>query len=131
MTRVFIADTRTEERFALNLLLKDMDLEVVGEAADWDSTLAQLPTSRTEMLLVDWDLLPNAARAALDDLRQACSAAISIVLISRLDARQQAAISSGADRFISKVENIERVTGCFRAVAASIDEQLAGADAGS
>ena len=33
-------------------------MEVVGEAADWSTTLANAPATRLDMLLVDWDLLP-------------------------------------------------------------------------
>ena len=95
-------------------------MEVVGEAADWATTLAQAPISRTDMLLVDWDILPNAPNAALEALRQACPAALVIILISHLDARHQAAVSAGADAFISKGEMPERVAEHLRAVAASI-----------
>ena len=123
MTRVFIADTRTEERFALQLLLADLKLEVVGEAADWATTLAQAPVRHTELLLVDWDLIPSDPIKALDGLRTACPAALSIVLISRHDARQQAAISSGADIFISMGDTADRVANRFRAVAESLREQ--------
>ena len=41
MTRVFLADAQPEERSALRLLLLDLNMEVVGEAADWPTTLAQ------------------------------------------------------------------------------------------
>ena len=120
MTRVFLADSQPEERSALRLLLLDLKLEVVGETADWFTTLSQAPTSRTDMLLVDWDLLPNSPTAALEELRKACPAALVIVLISHLDARHQAALSAGADAFISKGETPERVAERLRAVAASV-----------
>ena len=120
MTRVFLADAILEERSALRLLLLDLKLEVVGEAADWPTTLALAPVSRTEMLLVDWELLPNAPTAALVELRKACPAALVIVLISHLDARQQAALSAGADAFISKGEIPERVAERLRIAAASV-----------
>jgi DNA-binding NarL/FixJ family response regulator len=120
MTRVFIADGKTEERSALRLLILDLKMDVAGEAADWPTTLAQAPVRRTEMLLIDWELLPNSPTAALDVLRRACPAALVIVLISQLDARQQAAISSGADAFISKGETPDRVAERLRAVAASV-----------
>ena len=120
MTRVFIADGKTEERSALRLLILDLKMDVAGEAADWPRTLAQAPLSRTDMLLIDWDLLPNSPTAALDELRRACPAALVIVLISHLDARQQAALSSGADAFISKGETPDRVAERLRAVAASV-----------
>jgi DNA-binding NarL/FixJ family response regulator len=121
MTRVFLADALTEERAALRLMLLDLNMEIAGEAADWPATLAQAPISRTDMLLVDWDLLPSVApTAALSELREACPEALVIVLISHLDARQQAALSAGADAFISKGETPERVAERLRTVAASI-----------
>ncbi len=121
MTRVYVADARPEERSALRLLLLDLKMEVIGEAADWFTTLVQVPISRVDMLLVDWDLLPNnAPNVALDGLRKACPSALVIVLISHLDARKQAALSIGADAFISKDETPERVAEHLRAVAAGI-----------
>ncbi len=121
MTRVYLADARPEERSALRLLLLDLKMEVVGEAADWFTTLGQVPINRVDMLLVDWDLLPiNRPSAALDELRRSCPAALVVVLISHLDARTQAALSVGADAFISKDEAPDRVAEHLRAVAASI-----------
>lgn len=120
MTRVYIANGKPEERSALRLVLLDLKMEVAGEGADWQTTLTQAPISRTDMLLIDWELLPtDSPTAALDELRKACPAALVIVLISHLDARQQAALSAGADAFISKGESPERVAERLRAVAAS------------
>jgi DNA-binding NarL/FixJ family response regulator len=120
MTRVYLADAKPEERSALRLLLLDLKMEVAGEAADWSATLAQAPLNHMDMLLIDWDLLPNSPTAALDELRRACPAALVIVLISHLDARQQAALSAGADAFISKGETPQRVAERLQAVAASV-----------
>jgi DNA-binding NarL/FixJ family response regulator len=120
MTRVYLADAIPDERSALRLLLLDLNMIVVGEAADWLTTLAQAPIRRTDMLLVDWNILPSAPNAALEELRKACPAALVIILISHLDARHQAAVSAGADAFISKGEMPERVADHLRAVAASI-----------
>ena len=120
MTRVYVADAKFEERSALRLLLLDLKMEVVGEAADWATTLAQAPISRTDMLLIEWDLLPNSPTKALEILRRACPAALVIILISHLDARQQAALSAGADAFISKGETPDRVAERLRVAAASI-----------
>ena len=121
MTRVYLADALTDERSALRLMLLDLNMELAGEAADWATTLAQAPLNRTDMLLIDWSLLPSITPvAALDQLRRACPAALVIVLISHLDARQQAALSSGADAFISKGETPERVAERLLSVAASV-----------
>jgi DNA-binding NarL/FixJ family response regulator len=121
MTRVYLADAKPEERSALRLMLLDLMMEVVGEAADWSTTLAQVPVCHTDMLLVDWDLLPSEPATALEELRKACPAALVVILISQLEARQQAALSAGADAFISKGEMPEQVAARLRAVAASID----------
>ena len=120
MTRIYLADSQPEERSALHLLLLDLKMEVVGEAADWLTTLAQAPVSRADMLLVDWELLPDSPNAALKKLRKACPAALVIILVSHLDARQQAALSAGADTFISKGEMPERVAERLRVAAASV-----------
>jgi DNA-binding NarL/FixJ family response regulator len=120
MIRVYLADAIIEERSALRLLLLDLKMEIAGEAADWVTTLAQVPVCRTNMLLIEWDLLPTSPTAALDQLRKACPAALVIVLISHLDARKQAALSAGADAFISKDELPERVAERLRIAAASI-----------
>jgi DNA-binding NarL/FixJ family response regulator len=112
MTRVYVADAKPEERSALRLLLLDLKMEVVGEAADWFTTLVQVPIS-----LVD---INNAPNVALDGFRKACPAALVVVLISHLDARKQAALSAGADAFISKDEAPDRVAEHLRDVAASV-----------
>ena len=120
MTRVYISDAKLEERNALRLVLLDLNMEVAGEAADWATTLAQMPISRIDMLLIDWDMLPINSTVALGVLRKACPGALVIVLISHLDARQQAALSAGADAFISKGETPERVAQRLQAVAANV-----------
>jgi DNA-binding NarL/FixJ family response regulator len=121
MTRVYLADALTEERSALRLMLLDLSMVVAGEAADWTTVLAQAPVSLIDMLLIDWGLLPRISpTAALQELRRACPAALVIVLISHLDARQQAALSSGADAFISKGETPDRVSERLRLVAAGL-----------
>lgn len=107
MKRAYLADAQTEERSALRLMLLDLNLQVIGEAADWPTTLAQAPASRPNMV-VDWGLVANGLGAVhssssvgtsgqpLVKLRLACATAVVIVLISYLDALQQAALSAGA-----------------------------------
>ena len=118
MTRVFIADALLEERNALRVVLQDLLMMVVGEAEDWATTLALAPATDLDMLVVDWNLLPSdLGIQALGILRKICSSAIIVVLISHLDSRQQAALSAGADAFISKNESPERVAERFRLAA--------------
>jgi DNA-binding NarL/FixJ family response regulator len=118
MTRVFVADNQPEVRSALRLLLQDLGMQVVGEAANWATALAQASGTQPDMVVVEWDMIP--ADTSLVELRATCPAAIVIVLISHLDARHQAALSAGADSFISKGETPDRVATRLRAAAASI-----------
>jgi DNA-binding NarL/FixJ family response regulator len=120
MTRVYVANADADERSALSLLLQDLQMEIAGEAADWLTTLAQAPISHADMLLVDWTLIPGVSSTALEELRKACPAALVIILISQLDARQQAALSAGADAFISKDETPDRVAERLRIAAAGV-----------
>jgi DNA-binding NarL/FixJ family response regulator len=108
MKRVFLADAYPDERSALRLLLMHLNLQIVGEAIDWPSTLALAPPTNPDLVVVDWGLVCSESGEALMELRMACPATIAIVLISHLDAREQAAISAGADAFISKGETSER-----------------------
>ena len=56
MKRVYLADAQTDERSALRLMLLHLNLQVVGEAADWPTALAQAPVTRPD-LVVDWGLV--------------------------------------------------------------------------
>ena len=109
MKRVYIADANPDERSALRLLLLDLNLKIVGEAADWSTAMVQAPRAHPDMVVVDWGLVATGPGTNLLDLRQACAAGMVIVLISHLDAREQAALSAGADAFISKGETSERI----------------------
>jgi DNA-binding NarL/FixJ family response regulator len=117
MTRVYLADGKHSERSALRLLLNDLNFEVIGEAADWATLAQEVPTRSTEILLVDFSLLPRGSATALAALRLACSSPILVILLSPLDARQQAALSAGADAFISKNETPQRLAEHLHSVA--------------
>ncbi len=121
MTRVYLADDLPDERSALRMMLLDLEMEVIGEAADWSATLANAPSTRLDMLLISWDLLPIGwGVEALAKLRAACPGAIVVVLASNLEARQQAALSAGVDVFISKNDTPERVALHLRLAAARV-----------
>ena len=117
MIRVLLAAPQPDVCAALRLMLLDLSMEVVGEAADWPTILALAPESQPDMLLVDWELITVDSGNTLTQLRAVCPSAAVIVLISQLDARQQAALSAGADAFISKGEMPERVAGRLLAAA--------------
>ncbi|MBK7895570.1 MAG: response regulator transcription factor [Anaerolineaceae bacterium] len=118
MIRVFLADSQMKVRSAMRLLLQDLNMQVVGDAADWPMTLSQAFGTQPDMLVVDWDLIPH--HSSLQELRATCPATVVIVLISHLDARNQAALSAGADSFISKGDTPDRIAERLRAAAANI-----------
>ena len=120
MVRVYIADAMPSERLALRLMVLDLSMEVAGEADDWSITLAQAPTCHTDILMLEWNLLPRVPSAALAELRKACPKALVIILIGSLADHQQAAMSFGADMFISKGELPERVAEHLSAAAAQL-----------
>jgi DNA-binding NarL/FixJ family response regulator len=120
MKRAFLADAQPDERSAFRIILQDLDMQVVGEAADWSSVLALAPATRPDLVVVDWDLVSDESGAALPKLREACPGAVVIVLISHLDPRHQAALSAGADSFISKGETSMRVAERLRDAVASL-----------
>ena len=119
MTHIFLADAQSTERAALRLMVLDLKMDVVGEAFDWPTTLAKAPTTNLDLLLIEWSLLPPDPSAALSLLRMACPHTIIVVLISHLDTRRQAALSVGADAFISKSETPDRIAERLRAAANS------------
>jgi DNA-binding NarL/FixJ family response regulator len=120
MKRAFLADAQSDERSAFRLILQDLDMQVVGEAGDWPTALAMAPATRPDMLMVDWGLVADGSGADLAELRLACPTAVLIILVSHLSAREQAALSAGADAFISKGETSDRVSERLRAAVASI-----------
>lgn len=120
MKRVYIADANLDERSALRLLLVDLKLKIVGEADDWPTAFAQAPPTRPDLILVDWGLVNNGSSTGLLELRKACSTAVVIILISHLDAQEQAAHSAGADTFISKGETSDRVVERLRFAVESL-----------
>ena len=120
MKRVYLADSQSDERLAFRLILQDLKMQVVGEAADWSTALAQAPAANPDMLMVDWGLVAARSGADLAEMRLACSTAVMIVLVSHLSAREQAALSAGADAFISKDETSDQVADRLRDAVASI-----------
>jgi DNA-binding NarL/FixJ family response regulator len=109
MKRVFLAVAQSDERSALRLMLAHLNLQLAGEARDWPNTLALAPATYPNIVLIDWGLVSAESAQALPDLRKACEPGVVIVLISHLEAREQAALSAGADVFISKDETSERI----------------------
>lgn len=124
MTRIYIADALLKERSALRLVFLDLKMEITGQAADWLTTVSQVPFSYTDILLIDWELLPSSPTQAIEELRKLCSVTLVIVLISYLSVRQQVALSVGADFFISKGEMPQQIIEHLETIVASINMKI-------
>jgi DNA-binding NarL/FixJ family response regulator len=120
MKRVYLSVAHPDERSALRLMLTHLNLLIVGEAADWLTTVALAPATLPDMVLVDWGMVANGSGNRLVDLREACPTVVLIILISHLEAREQAAQSAGADAFISKGEPAERIVERLQAAVESL-----------
>ncbi len=119
MIRILLGSPQSDMRKALRLLVQDLGMEVVGEAADWDTILDLAPTTQPDMMVIDWDLMPLSSGNRLPELRAVSPTAVVIVLISHLNARDQAATLAGADVFISKEEASTRMAERIKVAAAN------------
>jgi len=113
--RVLLADDRPKTRFALRLLLeRQPGIQVVGEAADAKELLVQAKVTSPTVVLLDWEL-PNvgADGSALSALREMCPHLCVIALSGRPEMRK-AALAAGADAFVSKTDQPERLLAAVR-----------------
>ena len=116
--RILLADDKPEIRSALRLLLEDeAGLQIVGEVGDADELLASLGRACPDVVLLDWELPGLAGDSPPGALRERCPRLIVIALSSRPEARP-AALSAGADAFVSKGDPPERLLSALRTVGA-------------
>jgi DNA-binding NarL/FixJ family response regulator len=107
--RVLLADDQTKVRSALRLLLEqEPGLSVVGEAAEAEDLLAQVEVTQPDLVLLDWELPGLRTDDRLSALRALCPQLKVIALSGQPEARR-AALSAGADAFVSKGEPPERL----------------------
>ena len=116
--RVLLADDQSKVRSALRLLLEqEPELSVVGEAAEVEDLLAQVEATQPDLVLLDWELPGLRADDRLSALRTLCPRLKVIALSGRPEARR-AALSAGADAFVSKGDPPEQllaaVDDCWR-----------------
>lgn len=115
--RILLADDQPQVRFALRVLLeRQPGLTVVGEAADAETLLSQAGAVCPDLVLLGWELPGPAMNGLLLALRETCPKVLVIALSGRLEAHQ-AALSAGADAFVSKSDPPERllaaIAGCL------------------
>jgi len=116
--RILIADGQSKVRFALRLLLgRRAEDEVVGEVAHAGELLPQIEATHPDLLLLDWELSGLSPDDSMNALREALPN-LGVVVLSGRPETCQAALTAGADAFVSKTDPPERllaaINGCGR-----------------
>ena len=112
--QVLIADSLPKVRRALRVLLEQAgQVQIAGEAANAAGLLAQVETTPTDLVLLDWDLPGRAMAELLPALRRACPGVRIIVLNTWAEAGP-AALAAGADTFVSKSDPAERLLAAIK-----------------
>lgn len=120
--RILIADSQYRVRHALGVLLAQQPgIRVVGQAANGQELLAQAGLGAADLALVEWELPGLVEAGGLTALRQTCPTLQMIVLSSRPGVRR-AALSSGADAFVSKGDPPERLLAVIRRCGTPVAE---------
>jgi len=103
--RVVIADDEAQVRSALRLHLEEgAGCAVVGETDNVDDLLAEVESSRPDLLLLDWELPPSGGSVALRTLRAVWPELAVLVLSGRPEVRSEA-LAAGASAFVSKADS--------------------------
>ena len=112
--RILLADDRFSVRLALRTLLeRQAGVQVVGEAANSAALLSQVQAACPDLVLLDWNLSDVAAGELLPALRDLCPGLPVIVLSGQPEVRR-AALTAGADAFVSKADRPERLLAALR-----------------
>jgi DNA-binding NarL/FixJ family response regulator len=115
--RILLADSQPKVRFALRVLLeRQPGLAIVGEATDRNDLLNRVEMTLPDVVLLGWELPGLTAMDSLSPLRQIRPNLLVIALSGRSEARL-AALSAGADAFVSKGDPPERLLAAIRTQA--------------
>jgi len=107
--RVLIADAQSKVRSALRLVLEQQpDIQVLGEAVDGRGAIDWALAACPDLILLDWDLCVRQEPDLVSRLNEICPDAIVVALSARPEAAQ-AAMEAGADDFVSKGDQPQRL----------------------
>ncbi|MGD2145408.1 MAG: response regulator transcription factor [Anaerolineae bacterium] len=119
--RILLADDQPNVRFALRVLLeRQPGLAVVGEATDRNDLMDRVEMTLPDVVLLGWELPGLMSMGSLSSLRHIHPDLLVIALSGRSEARF-AALSAGADAFVSKGDPPERLLAAIRNGAPSKD----------
>ena len=112
--RILVADGRPDVRSALRLLLEqDTGMVVSAEARKGDDVVAQVRVTCPDVIILDCDLPGLPVRDLLLAVRSICPRVWVVALCSRAEGRW-AAMSAGADVFVSKADYPQRLLNIVR-----------------
>lgn len=116
--RILLADNQPKVRFALRVLLeRQPGIEIVGEAANAADLLSQMGKARPDIVLLSWDLPGLAANGPLSSLLSSLREMhpkLSVIALSGRPEVRRAALSAGANAFVSKTDPPERLLTTIR-----------------
>jgi len=121
--RAIIADDQIAIRRALRLLLEEVPAaQVVGEATDLNALGILFTTVSPDLVLLDWELPPGNAAAAVAGLREQFPRVRFIVLSTSPEAANDAR-AAGADAFVSKGDAPEGLARLLRDLSRPRDDR--------
>jgi DNA-binding NarL/FixJ family response regulator len=83
-------------------------LEVVGEVMDAGELLTRAKTDCPDLVLLDWSLQQMLAGGLVSALRKVCPD-VSVVVLSEKPEARSAALTAGADAFVTKMDPPEEL----------------------
>ncbi len=118
--RVLIVDDHQVVRRGLRAYLSlEADIEVVGEAQDGESAVAEFVRTRPDVTLLDLHMAPVDGVEALQRIRRDDKQARVIILTSFIDVSHvMPAIEAGASGYLLKTSDPEELVGAIRGVFA-------------
>lgn len=112
--RILLAEDQPKVRYALRVLLeRQPGLAIVGEATDRNDLLNRVEVTLPDVVLLGWELPGLTAMDSLSPLRRIRPNLLVIALSGRSEAKL-AALSAGADAFVSKGDPPESLLAAIR-----------------
>jgi DNA-binding NarL/FixJ family response regulator len=112
--RIIIADDQVRVRAAVRLLLgQHPGLDIIAEVDRPASLLPAIKAMRPDLVLLDWELDGPQTPGLLAAIRRLSRPPLVAALSSEPEARE-AALTAGADAFISKSDSPEQVLQTLR-----------------
>jgi DNA-binding NarL/FixJ family response regulator len=113
---ILIADDQPTVRSALRLLLEqEPGLSVVGESADAQDLLEQATATCPDLVLLDWELPAIQSQSRLIVTLHTLCPQLRVVVLSGRPETRDAALTAGADAFVSKGDPPKSLLAVLRA----------------